>query len=438
MSGQLRGPGEGVAAPRARRTRRRAATVLLGPVVLLLAAALLPACSSGQPSVTIGALYPTTGSQGPQGSEELRGVQLAAQFANANGGVHGRKIRLVTAPADRAEAVPAAMDALHRRGVDIVVGSHGSTISAVAADIASEQHMLFWETGAVGETDGGVNGGTNFIRMAPMGANLGRAGIAFVRDQLAAKLGHPAPLRYSVAYVDDAYGRAVGLGARQEIESSGQVLAASIAYPPTGADFADVARRIAAAGTDVLFVSAYLDDGIALRTATVDAGVPLVASIGTSSSYCLPAFGARLGPDATGLFASDKPDAADVRPDALSAEGRKALEWVEPRYQSRFHEPMSAPALSGFSNAVALFAHALPAATDLHAAAVAAAALATKLPEGTLANGGGMDIAPPGAVDSGNNRAAASVIWEWLPGGQRAVVWPPAFANHAIEPLPLA
>ena len=70
--------------------------------------------------------------------------------------------------------------------------------------------------------------------------------------------------------------------------------------------------------------------------------------------------------------------------------------------------------------------------------AVAAAALATKLAPGTLANGGGLDLAAPGAPDGGENRAAASVIWEWVAPRTRAVVWPPAYATHAIVTPALA
>jgi hypothetical protein len=163
-----------------------------------------------------------------------------------------------------------------------------------------------------------------------------------------------------------------------------------------------------------------------------------VASIGTSSSYCHPAFGDALGLVGVGLFASDKPDAADVRPSALRPEGRRALAWAKRRYESRWHEDMSAPALSGFSNAYALLVHVLPQAKDLRPASVAAAAMRVKLPEGTLANGGGLDLAPPGALDAGANHRSAGVIWEWVAPNTRAVVWPPSFATHPIVALPLS
>lgn len=389
-------------------------------------------------SVTIGAVYPTTGAQAAGGTEEERGVGLAVEWANTHGGWHGRHIDLRTANVDRPEQVPTAMRSLERDGVSVVLGSHGSAVSAAAAQVASEDGSVFFETGAVGLLDGDVAGGQSFFRLAPMGANLGQAAITFVRDRAVPALGHTGPLRYAVANVDDAYGKAVADGAVDEVGRSPGALVGRFEYPAQGADYDALAAEIAAARPDVLFVSAYLDDGIALRRALVRAHVPLLASIGTSSSYCHPAFGDALGTDAVGLFASDKPDAAHVNPSGLAEEGRAALSWVNQQYQQRYHTEMSAPALSGFSNAYAVLVHVLPEAASLRPDAVAAAALRVKLPEGTLPNGGGLDLAGPGTVDPGANRAAAGVIWEWIAPGDRVVVWPPAMATRPLVPLTLA
>ncbi len=418
-------------------TRRRIVPAVVLVLGLVAATVAFAATRGGDDNrLTIGALYPTSGPQGEGGSEELRGVQLAADWANDHGGVNAKSVRLRAVDVERAEAVPTAMRALHADGVDLVVGSHGSAISAAAAQVASDERMLFWETGAVGLVGPEVDSGRSFFRLAPMGANLGRAGMTFIFEQMASRLGVDRPLSVAVAYVDDVYGRAVSGGAI-EAASAGGVLAGTFPYDAATADFDDLARRIAGAHPDVLFVVAYIDDGVALRAATVRQGVHLLASIGTSSSYCHPAFGDRLGDAAVGLFASDKPDAAHVQESALTSDARAALRWVTAEYTRRWHTDMSAAALSGFSNASALFSAVLPAARTATPAAVAAAALTTKLPVGSLANGGGLDLAPPGAADAGENRNAASVIWEWVAVRTRAVVWPPAFATHAIEALPI-
>ena len=418
-------------------TRRLVLLAAVAAVAAVLGAG-LAACGDTSKTITVGALYPRTGPQGPGGTEELRGVQLAAEWANNNSVVEGTKIKLAQVDASRAEAVPDAMDSLARRGVSVVLGSHGSAISAAAAREATVKKLAFFETGAVGQTAPDDSNGTNFFRLAPMGANLGRAAINFVQDELAAKLPAHGPLRYGVAYVDDPYGRAVGQGALDTIEERGLTLAGSFPYDANAKDFGPVATQIGNARPDVLFSAAYVDDGVAVRRALVAAHTPLLAAIGTSSSYCMQEFGDALGTDAVGLFASDKPDAADVNASALTLEGRHSLEWASQRYRELWHEPMGAAALSGFSNAYALFVHVLPSAGDLSAPSVAKAALAVKLPQGALANGGGLDLAPPGAVDAGANRRSAGVIEEWIAPGKKTTVWPPAFAEHPVEALPLA
>ena len=407
--------------------RRLAALLLLLPA--------LAACGDSEKTVTIGALYPTAGPQGEGGSDELRGARLAVEWANQKGGVDGRTIRLSEVSADRAEAVPRALAQLRSKGVTLVLGSHGSTMSAIAARETARTNMSFWETGAVGEVGAEGAGGRTFFRLAPMGASLGRHAISFVRDTLAPKLPAHDQLRYAVAYIDDPYGRAVGKGAEAEVSESGQILAGSFAYDPATTDFAPLAAQLEAARADVLFAVSYLDDGVALRRAT--ARLPLKAAIGTSSSFCHPAFGDRLGDEAVGLFASDKPDAAHVNAKALAPEGRAALAWVSKTYRDRFGEEMSSPALSGFSSATALLRYVAPAARDLSTDALADAASKVKLAEGTLANGAGLDIAPSTALDAGANRRSAGVIWEWVAPRTRAVVWPPSLATQEVIPLPV-
>ncbi|HUR23950.1 MAG TPA: ABC transporter substrate-binding protein [Acidimicrobiales bacterium] len=403
--------------------------------VLLLAAG----CTTTDDSdaLTLGAIYPISGLQGPGGADEANGVKLAVELANERGGVQGRPVRLQLLDVDRGDAAPRALDQLQRKGVDIVLGTYGSTISAPAAAAARRKGMLLWETGAVGLVGTDAGAGDTFFRMAPMGASLGRAAVAFVRDQLGGTLGTTGPLRYAVAYVDDAYGRSVGLGAAEEAAASGQDLVGTFPYSARGLDAEALVREIAATKPDVLFVSAYLDDGIALRKAQVSQGLHLKASIGTSSSYCMPSFAHALGPAAVGLFASDKPDGREVRLDALQPEGQDVLSWGRARYRELHGEDMTPAALSGFANAWALVGHVLPAAAGVGAPQVADAARSVKLAGGTLPNGAGLDLAGPGVDDAGENRRAVSVIWQWVDASTQAVVWPPAFATRPLQAIPI-
>jgi branched-chain amino acid transport system substrate-binding protein len=405
---------------------------------LALLLALLLTASCGGPAgdrpepVRVGAIYPLSGTQGMGGIDEYHGVRVAAELANADGGVNGRPVALDQVDVPEAAAAPGAIKALADRGVDLVLGSYGSTISSPAAAAAAGHGSLFWETGAVGKL-AGPGGGDLVFRVAPTGGLLGRGAIRFVADQLAPKLGREASsLRFAIAAVDDVYGAAVADGARAELRERKLGTVADVAYDPRRYDPAKVVGELRAARPDVLFVVAYLEDGVALRREQVRQHLPLLASIGTSSSYCMPEFGALLGKDAVGLFASDKPDTHGINPSGLAPDAQALLRRADAAYQQANGHSMSAAALAGFSGAWALFRHVLPAASSMTPADVAAAARRARIPAGGLPNGSGLEFAPPGGVDAGANLRAASVIWEWTKVNRREVTWPPQFATADI------
>src|SRR3989442_2489823 len=169
---------------------RRAVLVTL--VVILLGGPL----AGADPAVIIGAVYPTRGSQGSGGLEEFRGVTFAAEYANRQGGWHGRPLRLELVSAESWDAAPEAVERLHEAGLSLVVGSYGSTISRPVAETASRLGILFWETSAVGEWEMCTSLGTRAFRFPASVRSLGRAAVAFVRRQLAPPLRsrHPPPV----------------------------------------------------------------------------------------------------------------------------------------------------------------------------------------------------------------------------------------------------
>jgi len=411
---------------------RRASAALAAAV---LVATLAVACTSSPAPIDVGAVYPLTGPARPGGIDEHRGVLLAASLVNQDGGVRGRPIQVETIDAPGSDAAAGAVDELAGRGVRLVLGSYLSTISGPASTEAARHGLLFWETGAVGMLPASSELGSLTFRVPPTGEVLGRAAISFIADEVAPRL-HRAPssLRFAVSYVDDAYGRSVRDGALGQIHALGLHDVGSFGYDDATVDMARFVRRIAAVHPDVLFVSAYLKDAIALRRQLVAQHVPLLANIGTSSSYCMPAFGATLGKEAVGVYASDKPSAASINPAGLRPGGRALLERAHDAYRRAYGTSMSPPALAGFSAAWVLFHDVLPAAGSLSPTAIARAARALDLPRGSLPNGSGVRFGAVGTPDAGDNLAAASVIWRWVSPGYAAVIYPPSFATRAIDP----
>ena len=407
---------------------------LLGLLSVLFV--LAPACSPAEKPIVIGAVYPTGGSHGPGGLEEYRGAKLAAQLVNEEGGIRGKQVIIRLAKADSSDAAAGAVERLVRSGTKVIVGSYGSTISKPAAEAAAKAGAIFWETGAVGEQAMEPSAGHRVFRFAPSGLTLGRAAVEFVRQQMAPLLKR-SKLQYGVAYVDDAYGRAVAAGALDELRDSGEEIAATIPYHLQTADYDGIAQRLKVAGVDVLMVSSYIDDAVALRRAVIKEGLPLAVGIGTSSSYCMPKFGETLGPQAVGLFASDKPDGDVVIDSALTNNARKLLRTGRSEFRKLYGEPMSAAALAGFSGTYALLKYVLPDARSLKPADVARAAERVDLPDGSLPNGGGLKFERTDGLSLDNVRAS-HVIWEWTAPGVRTIVWPPEFATEPVVLIPIS
>ncbi|MGH2829986.1 MAG: ABC transporter substrate-binding protein [Actinomycetota bacterium] len=409
--------------------------LVLGIAALAIAGSAVGYAATRPDVITVGAIYPTGGGQGRGGIDEYRGVRLAAEYWNRGS---GRDVRLRLEPADSADQAPSAIERLVGARVPVILGSYGSTVSGPAAEGARRGGVVFWETGAVGDLGMAASSSDKVFRFPPTGGALGSSAVSFARDVLLPKLGRKATsLRYGVTYVDDVYGRAVGRGAVAEIRRAGLTLSGDFPYTLQGADYAGIVGRIASARTDVLFVSAYLDDGVALRKETVRQRVPLVASVGTSSSYCMHEFGQALGRNAVGLFASDKPDGHVLDPTRLRPEAGAALRWAREEFKRRYDHEMTAPALTGFSGAWALFRHVLPRARSLTPAGVASAARSVRVPTGGLPHGSGLEFGAAGRPGAGDNLRATSVIWEWVKPYTRAVVWPPEFATQAVVALEL-
>jgi branched-chain amino acid transport system substrate-binding protein len=416
---------------------------MLGGAILM--ALLATGCSSsGRPPLVIGAIYPLSGTQGPGGIEEYHGVKLAVDMVNRAGGLSGRSVQLQSLDVADGDAVPGAINALNNKGTKLVIGSYGSTISAPAAKLAIRKGMLFWETGAVGDmSDKGKwlvsppqvtephNG--SFFRVAPTGSSLGSAAISFMATKYARAVHkNGKSLRYAIANVNDIYGRSVAGGARSEIRKLNLPFAGQFGYNPAHPHYGKLVRDLRRARTNILFVSAYIDDGVGLRRAIVRHHLHLVGNIGSSSSYCMPAFGARLGKEAVGVFASDKPDAEYMAPDGLLAAARELLRRANSQYESRFHSEMTAAALAGFSGAWALLHYVLPRAASWDPSAITTAARSLDLPKGTLPNGSGIKFGRTPATAS-ENVHASSVIWEWVGVDKRAVVWPRRFATQRLR-----
>lgn len=390
------------------------------------------------PPLRIGALYPLSGSQAGGGSEEYNGLRTAALLVNRQGGIQGRQIDFATENAPSADAAPGAVDRLKQQGAQVIVGSYGSTVSLPASAEAQRQGLIYWESGAVA-TMVTERGYPNVFRTVTTGNSLGRAAARYVAQVAAPRLRRtPARLRTAVVYAQDVYGSSVGQAMVAEARALRFDLpqAGVLPYNPYHLQIRDLVGRLKALHPDVVMVVGYVQDAVAFRREVLRQRLHPAVMIGTSSAFCMHAFGDTLRRDALGLFASDKPDAT-FNPSALRPAARALLARAVAQYRASYHAAMTAPAVAGFVAGWILFHDVLLRARSLRPADVRTAALAVDLPYGSEINGAGVKFAGPRAPDAGQNLRAISVIWQWQRPGREYVVYPRSYATASPIDIPL-
>jgi branched-chain amino acid transport system substrate-binding protein len=438
-------------------------------------------------TIRIGAVFPLEGNAAGLAHQQLVGVQAAADLVNADGGVGGRRITLDVQDLQSRDDAPAVMARLRADGVTVVIGAYSSDLSIAASAAANDAGLVYWEGGAVADRLTG-RGLPLVFRVGASGSNLGRNSAEFAAHELAPRLGiDPSRVRVAIAAADDEYARSVADAAASTAAAAGMPVAIRTTYNLSFPDWPRLMATLAAKRPDVIILASHIPDGVAFRQQMIRAGLRVGALIGSTMAECDPDFAGDLGPDAVGIFASDRPTGG-FRPDVLSPTARTVydrfgVEWAKayppssvttsPGYGPPAYEQTYQPAagstpgadsspsadpeysivgpieerstgagpteegLSGFSAGWALFHDVLPAASALDATHVAEAARGLDLPAGSLPNGAGIRFSSDPATLGQNTRAAA-VIWQWQAVRRYTFVWPPTYATGSVAFVPLA
>lgn len=425
-------------------TRIRVAAPLLGAVLVAACSTAATTPVASTPSLRIGVVLPLSGMPAGLAGQERLGIQLAADLVNTDGGVAGRRIVLDVRDVSDANAAPQVVAAFKAEGASVVVGSYASDLSMAVSSAAADAGVVYWESGAVADQLTG-RGLPLVFRVGADGARLGSNSATFAATELAPLLGKTASdLRVTIVAANDDYARSVADAAQTEIATSRAVLAARIDYNLYLPDWPTVLDKLVASRPDVVILAAHIPDGEAFRRAMISANVHVGALIGSTMAQCVGDFGEELGPDAVGVFASDRPTGGfnpnALMPAARALYGRFAAAWLAAGSSGQPSEE----GLAGFSAAWALFHDVLPTAHGFDPASIAAAARSMDLPDGSLPNGSGLRFSSDPAR-LGQNELAAAVVWQWHAGigpaptggtvaATSVTVWPAQFATSPIDP----
>lgn len=404
-------------------------------VVFACASCATAPSGGGTASVKVGAIFPLSGPQAPLAKQEYAGVQIARDLVNADGGVDGAPIELVTRDLVSESDATVRVEDLKAHGVKGILGSYSSSLSMPVSAAAQAAGLLYWEAGAVADQLTG-RGYPLVFRVGAAGSNLGTMASHFAAEVLAPRLSRaPSQLKMVIVHNLDGYPTSVAAAVNQQAEREGIQVVANVVYDGHAPDWTAVLAQVRAAQPNILVLASYIADGVDFRRAMLKSGLHVDAFIGSTMAQCVPDFGAMLGADAIGVFAADRPPHG-FNPGALTATGKSTYDRFSAAYLREFGSQPTEEALAGFGAAWALFHYVMPHAHDLSAMAMAASAQSLDLPAGTLANGAGIKFSTT-AEAMGQNTRAASVIWQWQGVRHSVTVYPPVFATGSPSFIPL-
>lgn len=206
--------------------------------------------------LTVGALFPLTGGLQAYGEASLKGVELAAEEANAAGGVLGGKVIVKTADSQTKSqaSIDGAKKLVSVEGATVVVGpmASGNTIAAANAVLVPEGVPVI-SPSATAPSLTTLDDKDFVFRTAPSDAFQGVGLAQLVKEKGVDKV--------AVIYKNDDYGVGLAKAFEENYKKMGGTITGETAFEPNKASYRGELQKLASTGADHLLVIAFPDDG---------------------------------------------------------------------------------------------------------------------------------------------------------------------------------
>jgi branched-chain amino acid transport system substrate-binding protein len=254
--------------------------------------------------VTIGVLLPLTGSTAKLGENSRRGIELAAQLINENGGIKsmgGAKIKLevLDATSDPTKAASAMKQLLSADNKPLaIIGAYASSLTMAASPVSERAKTPLVTTSF---SDDLTNKGFKYLfQVAPKASDVGGAQLKYAIE-IAKDVGQ-AIKKVAIVHTNDAYGSSQAKGLKKAAEEEGLEIVMFEAYSQEITDAGPLANKIKSVKPDLLFPVSYLNDGVKIMRALSGSDIPVVGGVG---GFITPDFKKALGDDVNGIFSVD-------------------------------------------------------------------------------------------------------------------------------------
>ena len=230
---------------------------------------------------------PLSGSSTTIAQDLLRGRQACVDFVNAQGGIRGRSLKLVTRDdhGDAAHAVSAVREMLQHERAVVMLGSMGPAVNSA---------LLEWAR-ATGVAVIGPYGGDIEVRMRDVGtAFFLTANQSAEAERLGAHIATLGLSRVVIVHAPDRAGIAALTALEEGLGVSNVAAAAVLAVRADGGDAADVAKAVAAANPQAVLLATSGETTLAMLKA--------LASMQGASTQLLQVYGLSSAASQTELF----------------------------------------------------------------------------------------------------------------------------------------
>jgi branched-chain amino acid transport system substrate-binding protein len=243
--------------------------------------------------IKIGANFELSGPVASYGQSNMKGVELAVEEINANGGIDGKQIELIKVDnkSEAAEATNAAIKLTSQDKVTAIIGASTSGNTVAQAQIANDnQTVLLTPSGTSPNVtvndDGKVN---EFVfRTSLIDPFQGTVAANFAANEL--------KLENAAVFADNASDYAKGLAAafKETFEAAGGTIVAEESYVAKDTDFRSTLTRIKAQNPDFIFIPGYYEEvGLIVKQAReMGITVPLMGGDGWDSPKLVELAGA--------------------------------------------------------------------------------------------------------------------------------------------------
>lgn len=311
-----------------------------GLLALLLAGAGMPAQAE---TVRIGALMSMTGSLAEYGESIVRGVQLAAEEVNAEGGVlDGREIEIVVGDDQTSPqaGVAAGQQLVSVNQVSALIGALSSGVTMpVASSVTRNNKVPQISPASTAPAMTTLDDDGFLFRTTPHDALQGVVVADLVEEQ-----GHE---RVAVIYVNNDYGKGLAEAFTERFADLGGTVTASIAYAEKQASYRGELQRAGREEPEALVLIAYPGDGVPIIRQALEEGLfdQFVFTDGMKSTELTEA----IGPHLDGMLGT--------APEAIS-DSQAALRFRE-AYSAKFGELPPRPYIDTGYDALYLLALAI-------------------------------------------------------------------------------